>query len=147
MTDSRTANVLIAITARLIELMNREIQLLKSMRPSEIETLQSEKIALVQEYDEHIRQLAEEPEFVASLEPVMRDELWRVTQAFEHAVTENERALRAAGDANGRLIQAVVDASQASARDNGSYNNAGRLAPRPAHGDSRRLSLTVDRSL
>ncbi len=64
MSDSRTANVLIAVTARLIDLMNREIQLLKSMRPKEIETLQSEKAALVQEYDEHIRNLREEPECV-----------------------------------------------------------------------------------
>ena len=97
-TSNTVASALITVTARLIELMNREIEMLRSMRPRDIQTLQTEKTLLVQAYDEHIAQLKTDPESIGTIEPLLRDELWRTSRSFETVLAENERALRAAAE-------------------------------------------------
>lgn len=146
-TSNTVASALITVTARLIDVMNREIELLRSMRPSEIETLQAEKIALVQAYDEHIAQLKTDPESVGTIEPVLRDELWRTSRSFETVLAENERALRAAAEVNDRLVRAVVTAAQSQARSHAPYDRSAGRAVKPTRNGGKALSLTLDREL
>lgn len=146
-TPNTVATALITVTARLIEVMNREIELLRSMRPSAIETLQAEKTALVQAYDEHIAQLKTDPESIGTIEPVLRDELWRTSRSFETVLAENERALRAAAEANDRLVRAVVTAAQSQARAHAPYDRSAGRAAKPTRGGNKAISLTLDREL
>ena len=104
-TNDTIAN-LVALTARLVDLMGREIELLRAMRPREIEGIQAEKAALARTYAETVRQLSADPQRLKALEPVVRDEIKRVTERFEEAVAENARALKAASEAIYRSMMA-----------------------------------------
>ena len=48
MTSNQTVTDLIAVTARLVDLMVREIESLRAMRPRDIEALQADKAMLLQ---------------------------------------------------------------------------------------------------
>ena len=146
-TSNTVASALITVTARLIELMNREIEMLRSMRPRDIQTLQTEKTLLVQAYDEHIAQLKTDPESIGTIEPLLRDELWRTSRSFETVLAENERALRAAAEANDRLVQAVVVAAQSQAKNHAPYDRSASLAGKSGGSGAAALSLSLDREL
>lgn len=140
------ATTLIAVTSRLIDLMGREIELLRAMRPREIETLQADKAGLTRAYVEYVAQLQSEPSRLGAVEPIVRDELRRVTERFEESVTENARALRAASEANNRLIKAIIEAAEQAQPRHAGYTNTGTTADR-LPGKARGLSLTINQQL
>lgn len=144
MTVSSHVEALIRTASRLIALIEREVDLLRSMRPGEIGPLQAEKAALATAYQEHLAALSAEPAAVAALEPALRAELSALAERLETLVGENERAVVAAQEAHTRLLKAIVEAVQESKGRNAGYAppRPGRRAPR--HGA---ISLSVDRSL
>jgi hypothetical protein len=140
------ATTLIAVTSRLIDLMGREIELLRSMRPREIETIQADKAGLARIYLEHVTQLQSEPSRLNAVESIVRDELCRVTERFEEAVTENARALRAASEANNRLIKVIIEAAEQAQPQHSGYTNSG-AAPERSTGKGHGLSLSINQQL
>ncbi|MFO0997574.1 MAG: hypothetical protein U1F33_12915 [Alphaproteobacteria bacterium] len=140
------ATTLIAVTSRLIDLMGREIELLRSMRPREIESLQADKAGLTRTYVEYVAQLQSEPSRLGAVEPIVRDELRRITERFEESVAENARALRAASEANNRLIKAIIEAAGQVETRHAGYTSTG-TSPDRQSGKARGLSLTVNQQL
>ena len=138
------ATDLIAITGRLVELMNREIEMLRAMRPRDIEALQEEKAALARLYEQQVAALRDDPRRLAVLEPVLQKELRAATDDYDTAIRRNAQALRAARDANEALLKAIVDAANATRQDG--YSETGGKA-RPARGGQAPTSLAVDRTL
>lgn len=147
MNASARASDLIMVASRLVVLMEQEIAILHEMKVADIADLQSEKELLVRAYLEHARALEEAPGRLATVAPAIRQELQRVLEQFRAAVGHNERALRAAHEANAHLVKAVVDAVNMKRGEAATYTSAGTLNSRGA-GDSRGSTpLTVDQRL
>ena len=145
MNTNDTIATLVTLTARLVDLMGREIELLRAMRPREIEGIQAEKAALARTYAETVRQLSADPQRLKALEPVVRDEIKRVTERFEEAVAENARALKAASEANARLVRAIVEAAERQLPRAEGYSRAGTASERTVGPRGRPVSLALNR--
>lgn len=127
MNTTTRANDLIVVASRLIALMEHEIEILRDMKIREIETLQVEKDQLANAYLEHTRTLRQDPAQMRALAPAIREELTQALGRLQDVFGRNERTLRAAREANGRLIQAVVDAIAEKQGDATTYTNAGKV--------------------
>ncbi|MBI3451672.1 MAG: hypothetical protein HY057_02355 [Rhodospirillales bacterium] len=137
-------NDLIAVTGRLITLMNRETELLRAMQADQIGTLQDEKLHLARAYTGLVRDLKRDPEIFTAVERAIKDELSDVMLQFSDAAKANERALRAAREANERVMRAIVDAVN-SQRTTAGYSRAGAPVKDPNPARSAPLPIAVDR--
>jgi hypothetical protein len=144
MTTHQTITDLVAVTARLIELMGREIESLRAMQPREIEAMQADKAALSRAYAALVRDLKAAPDGLAAVEPVVRDELQRLAARFDDAVAENARALRSASEANMRLIKAIADAAERQLPQAAGYTASGTSAARPVGPRGRVAALALN---
>ena len=57
---------LITITNRLIDLMGKEIEMLRSMRPQDIGALQKDKVSLALAYERHMQELRDDPSLLTA---------------------------------------------------------------------------------
>lgn len=101
---------LIRIASRLIDLMRREIEILREMRPHGLDELQARKNELADAYEQQVRALAGEPGALAAVAPALRQEFAEVAAEFNKVLAENESALHATRFAHERLLKAVVEA-------------------------------------
>lgn len=144
---SEQIETLIKVTSRLMGVLGREVEMLREMRVSDIETLRDEKNELTLVYEQAVRVIAADPEKLAAIEPALRDTLGDLGQRLDGALTANARALSAVRESHDRLLKAVVDAVTDSRARQKAYNAKGSFEtsqhmPRPPA-----LSLTFDRSL
>jgi hypothetical protein len=138
---------LIAVGSRLVELMEREIQMLHAMRPGDIGALQKDKDSLVAAYEEHLAVFKDEPKLIAALASPIRDELARIAARLNATVAANERALAAAKAANERLLKAVVDAVAAERDRTATYARNGRRGSPAAARNAAPVSVSLDTRL
>lgn len=110
MKKSSRVSELLAITSRLIACMEREIELLRAMRPQDVKEMQTEKVSLADTYRAFAMALKEPGEELAAVSVALRDELTEATERFQAAVQDNLRALRAMRDVNERVMRAIVAA-------------------------------------
>jgi len=144
--SARTSD-LITVASRLVDLMAQEIASLREMKIAGIADLQPEKELLVRAYTEHSRALEAAPGQLATVAPAIKQELRHTLERFRTAVGHNERALRAAHDANGRLVEAIVDAVARKRRPSTTYTNTGTLNRRGVGEPHLSIPLAVDRRL
>lgn len=138
--------MLIGVGSRLVDLMEREIEMLAAMRTGDIAALQAEKNALVSAYEGCLVTIKDDPKLIAAAAPPIKDELMRIAAKLNATVAANERALSAARAANERLLKAVVDAVAADRDRASAYSRTGTRSAAP----SRRaapVSLNVDTRL
>lgn len=147
MNASARAGDLIEVASRLVALMEREIAMLREMKVAGIGERQSEKERLVQAYLEHSRALEQAPGQLATVAPAIRQELQQTLERFQAVAGENARVLRAARDANGRLVTAIVDAVNRKRRQTATYTRAGTLNGRGAGEAQPSIPLAVDQRL
>jgi hypothetical protein len=137
---------LIKIGARLIDVMEREIAMLRDMRPGELKGLASDKDTLVAAYEDCMAPLKSDDKLIASASPAIKEELMRIAAKLNVTVAANERALSAAKAANERLLKAVVDAVAADRqRGTGYAKNGGRNISSPRN--AKPVSLNIDTRL
>ena len=147
MSTQRQVNDLIQITSRLIVVLEREVELLRTMPSTGIEALQAEKSALTAAYESQARSLSGHPEFLEALQPVLRAELERVTGRFQSAVSVNEAALRAARETTQRVLQAIADELDKNRRNNAGYSAQGYAASSSRRTSGQPLSIALDKRL
>ena len=136
---------LIFVTARLIDVMNRELEFLKNMQPQEIRELQVEKEDLARTYERCILQIKANPELLNQCGATLKSRLGEVTGTFNETLAENERSLRAVKSVSERLLNVIVNAvaeKQASA----SYSANGLIGS-GAIGPHQPLPFAVNQSL
>ncbi len=146
MDSSQVIGELMKIAGRLIVLMNRECEILKSFETDKIGALQGEKTLLAIIYTKLTRELTREPEILAALSGAVRDELRSTLGAMEEAARENERAIGAARDANERVMAAVAEVAAQHQSPLSLYSRSGAPAVRTPR-QVVPLSLSVDRNL
>lgn len=142
-----TAAQLIRAASRLIEVMNREVEMLRAMRVADIGALQPEKRQLTIEYEESVAALAAEPELLRALEPALRAELAAVAARFDAAVAENARALNVVRESHDRLLHAIVEAVAEQRSRQKAYTAKGALDNPRAGRRAPTISLSVDQRL
>ena len=111
MIASGAVSDLLAITARLIACIKREIALLRAMRPQEMQALQIDKAALADAYEAHLRVLRQGESAETAISEPLRRELAEATERFQTVLAENARALRAVKEVNERVLEAIVAAA------------------------------------
>ena len=82
MTKTERVHDLLATTARLIACMDKEIKLLRAMRPQEIVALQADKMALADAYEAHFHALREARDPSDAVSDVLVAELNEATQRW-----------------------------------------------------------------
>jgi flagellar biosynthesis/type III secretory pathway chaperone len=140
-------NDLLQVTSRLIAVLDREVELLRTTPSTELEALQEEKARLTVAYESQARSMAGHPELLEALQPVLRAELERVTSRFQSAISANEVALRAARDTTQRVLQAIADELDKSRRNNAGYSATGYGSTTSYGGGGQPVSIAVDRRL
>lgn len=146
MTRTDRITDLLAVTARLIACMEREIALLRAMRPQDMQMLHADKIALAEAYEAHYLALRESRDGDEGIGEALRGELLEATDRLQTVLADNARALRVVKEANDRVLKSIVDAvAQKQARSAG-YTGTG-AQPGARQGTAPRLSLTLDQRL
>jgi hypothetical protein len=147
MDASARANDLIDVASRLIAVMEREIAILRDMRIRELREIQPEKDRLAGSYLAHSQALGDEPGQLGVVAPAVRQELRDTLRRFHRLVGENERALRAARDANDSMIKAVVGAVVEARGDATTYTKAGTIRRLTTSDRAGPTPLSIDRQL
>lgn len=149
MTRRDRMSELLAVTERLVACIEREVELLRAMRPQDLAALQREKTALADAYEGHLRALrATAAEAADADDPALRDRLLRATERFRGALTENARTLKAVEAANDRVLRAIVDAVEQRRGRPAAYTATG-ASPRAAGpaAAATPVSMALDRRL
>jgi TolA-binding protein len=135
----------IEVTQRLTALLEREIELLKNLKPQDIRDLQHDKTALATAYEKQIRDLREKPALLSAADSKLKERLRQATLRFQTTLVENERAIRAVKTVSERLMRAVVAAVADHKSGSPAYTRAGVTSGGAATAKS--VSLAVNRQL
>ncbi len=138
---------LIRVASRLIDVMRREIEMLRDMRPRGIEDLQYNKNDLADAYAQQVRSLADEPEALAAVAPALRQEFAEVASEFNKVLAENESALHATRFAHERLLKAVIEAVDEQRNSFNVYSASGAPARQTRGRRAASAPMTLDKRL
>ncbi len=144
-TNNAAIEKLISVTARLIDVMNRELEFLKKMQPQEIRELQADKEDLARAYELSILEIKANPELLNQCGAPLKSRLEEVTGTFNATLTENERSLRAVKSVSERLLNVIVNAV-AEKQSGAAYSSSGMIGS-GAMGPNQSLPFAVDQSL
>lgn len=137
------AGGLIEIAARMVELMDRESNLLRTLKVRQANELFDEKTRLARAFEERARSIRSDNGMFATLSGELKAELQAAIRRFDQAAEANAQAIRIARDANQHLLNAIVDAVAAKQTGTTGYGATGaptvpgRCKPKP-------LSLALD---
>jgi hypothetical protein len=136
--------VLMTLMKRLVQVMDHERAILKSMRLDALPDLQDEKVALAEAYEIEVARLRCSPEALASLEPHVRAQLHDAMCGFQESVTVNMHALTTARD----LVDKVLCNNRESlARGAKTLTGAGPGETGEAEPRGQVISVAFDRRL
>lgn len=114
----------IALTARLAQVLAEEADLLAEMRVREIEGLQKEKLQLLDALEAQKRFIDRNPEVMADVSDEEALELAQIIEIFQTVMKENHRRLLIAREVNKKVVEAIADV-MADAAKNGMYDKKG----------------------
>ena len=123
--------VVMTLMRRLVQVMDHERAILKSMRLDALPDLQDEKVALAEAYEIEIARLRCSPEVVASLEPYVRAQLHDAMCSFQESVTANLQTLAAARGVVDEVLRNIAEslARGANSLAYGARGETGELEP------------------
>lgn len=148
MTDPNTRlNDLITITSRLIELLQRENDALRNRRTKEVHDLLDEKTALSRVYETRFNSFVEKPELLQQAEPTLREQLSGLAADVNELMQENAKLLRAAIEANQRVVDLIADAVRAQQPNAGTYNAGAVTNTDGSNASGQRIALSLDQVL
>ncbi len=135
---------LLQITGRLIGVLEREIEVLRAMRPAEIEALQQDKISLSAAYEAQLKSFAGQPGILDTLQPALKAEFERVIGKFQSTLAANERALRATRETSQRVLEAIAYEIDRKRRENAGYSAGGYAAAASKSPSGQPVSVAID---
>ena len=135
-------NDIIALTARLAQVLAQEADLLQEMKVSKIADLQKEKLVLTAALEMQKKQLDKNPELIQGATEEEREDLRSVIGIFDTILAENHRRLLMAKEVNQRIVEAITDVVT-EVSNQGVYNDKG--APDMVGRDA--LSVTLNKTI
>jgi flagellar biosynthesis/type III secretory pathway chaperone len=136
--------VLMTLMKRLVQVMDHERAILKSMRLDALPDIQDEKVALAEAYEIEVGRLRCSPEALASLEPHVRAQLHDAMRSFQESMTVNLQALLAAREVVERVLRNI---GESLARSTKSLTYGARGATGEAEPTGQVISVAFDRRL
>ena len=136
--------ILMTLMKRLVQVMDHERAILKSMRLDALPDLQDEKVALAEAYEIEVGRLRCSPEALASLEPHVRAQLHDAMRSFQESMSVNLQALVAAREVVERVLRNIGDSLARGTRSL-SYGARGESGEAEATGQV--ISVAFDRRL
>lgn len=106
----------ITLTARLAQILAEEADLLEAMDITRVGALQKEKIMLVNALEALKKQVRKHPELMDEVSEEEREDLVQVVRVFNEILEENYRRLSRARAVNQRVVEAITQVVQDSAR-------------------------------
>jgi hypothetical protein len=140
-------NDLIIVTGRLVELLKRENDALQNHKTNVVHDLLDEKTALSRVYETRFKSLAENPEVLQETDPDLRAQLHTLAAQVDELMGENAKLLRAAIEANRRVVDLIAEAVQNQQPNAGTYGVNAVKSEDGASSSSRRVSLSLDQTL
>lgn len=122
--DTIQVNELVAVTARLTEVLREESKELRAMRIRAVGEMQDEKNMLISWLEAQKKIIALTPEMKDRLSEKERADMTRVAEDFAVAVEENYHQASIARAVNQRVVQAINDSVRSSEHVN-TYNAYG----------------------
>jgi hypothetical protein len=136
--------ILMALMKRLVQVMDYERAILKSMRLDALPDLQDEKVALADAYEIELARLRCSPDALAALEPHVRAELHEAMCGFQESVSTNLQVLMAAQEVVERVLRSIGDSLARGAR---SLSHGARGQPGESEPTGQVISVAFDRRL
>ncbi|MGH6900300.1 MAG: hypothetical protein ACREJ5_27740 [Geminicoccaceae bacterium] len=123
--------VVMTLMKRLVQVMDHERAILKSLRLDVLPELQNEKMALAEAYEIEIARLRCSPEALASLEPHVRAQLHDAMCSFQESVTVNLHALCEAREGVDEVLRNIAESLTRGAKNlaHGARGEGGELEP------------------
>jgi hypothetical protein len=134
-----SANNIIALTARLAQVLAEEADQLEAMNIKKVGELQKEKLLLTGALEREKKLLERYPGSLASMTEEDKQDLRSVMEIFNAILAENYRRLLVAREVNGRVVDAISDAVN-EATANSVYDKKAK----PDHVARENLSVTLD---
>ena len=147
MSESNQVTNFLKTTTRLIDVLEREIAMLRSMKPVEIQSLQQDKIVLSAAYEAQVKSLKADPQILQSVSPEQRANLKGVIARFQATLMQNERGLRAARDVSESVLRAIADELDKRQNDNKGYAPVNTLTGGTRGAARQPLSVAFDARL
>lgn len=101
----------VVATSKLITLLELEVENLKRGDVQALTASRTEKGRLLRSYESKLHALKAAPALFASVEPAVKSELETATKSLQRAIETNVSRLRAAAEANRRLVDAIARAA------------------------------------
>jgi hypothetical protein len=137
---------LVLVTTRLADLMARENEILRSMRPGDIRDLQADKAELAQRYEHMMLAVQKDPSPLNTAAPSLRETLRSATARFTKLLEENERTLRAVRSVSERIMKTIVSAATEQ-REGAAYSSAGVISGGSSAAGRRTMPVTLNKQL
>ena len=139
-TTKRMAD-LVNVTTRLINVLERENEILLERRHSELSLILDEKETIARVYQARIMGLEENPELLDGASDEEKATLFELAKQADRLLNENARMLEVAIAVSRRVVDLVAEAVAEAAPKSGAYSAKGRTAAPPTKGGNMSLSL------
>lgn len=136
-----SVNDIIALTARLAQVLAQEADLLQEMKVSKIADLQKEKLVLTAALEVQKRQFDKDPSLMDGVTQEEKEDLKAVVGIFNTILEENHRRLLMAKEVNQRVVEAITEVVTETSNQ-GVYNDKGT-----ADGSGHALSVTLNKTI
>ena len=138
---------LVTITSRLIDLLERENESLKSHRTEEIHLLLDEKATLARVYETRLKGLSEKSDVLTGTDVNLRQKLRELAEKVETLIAENGKLLHVTIEANRRVVDLIAEAVQAQQPSAGTYSSDAQASTHGNNAGSQRVALSLDQTL
>ena len=100
---------IMALTARLAQVMAQEADYLAEMKIKEIEPLQKEKVTIAKAMELQIKRIQKYPHLLDTIHPADLDEFDQLAAIFDEIKQENYNRLIAARAVNQQIVEAITE--------------------------------------
>ena len=138
---------LITITERLAELLHRENDALRNRRSKDVHDLLDEKATLSRVYETRFKALSDNPELIGEADLDIRERLQAAGIKVQELMDENAKLLKAAIEANRRVVELIADAVREQQPSAGVYGANGITSADGAAAAGQRVAFSLDQSL
>ncbi len=106
--DLNMSNIM-ALTARLAQVLAEEADLLAAMKVKDIEPLQKEKIWLTKAMELQVKRMRKYPHLLEKITDEEREEFAELVEIFNEVRAENYRRIMAAKEVNQKVVEAIAE--------------------------------------
>ncbi|MEQ8322579.1 MAG: hypothetical protein RH946_20115 [Rhodospirillales bacterium] len=132
---------LVNVTTRLISVLERENEILRERRHSELTLILDEKETIARVYQARIMGLEENPDVLDGATDEDRAHLMELAKKVDSLMAQNARLLEVAMTVSKRIVDLVAEAVKEAAPKSGAYSAKGQTAGAPHKGGNMSLSL------